>query len=928
MTFKNPFKLFALLLLLGFTCGTSIARTMVNVSSLAELRAAVQNSDQHIKMQPGNYSITELPRKSRSFPCSGNNNLIEMTGVYIKFPVGDVDGAYFKLTGEHITLRGGEYEDVYKNGMTEVTDFGAYNQDRKNLARGQKGGALITVPGNHNRVEGIKLTARGSFPYGYGNIYGIGGKNAAGLDKRCGLLIHGKNVTIEGSEFQHRAFGHVIYMGGGFDKVLIKDCLIEGAVRPSNDLYTETNDGDLPKRFNYEVQFDVLEDLPIPRNKMLNLTEDGIRAYPGSGDVTVENCVIKKCRAGIKLYMTSGKAIARNCTVLDTIVEGYSMPSDGEVINCKGNAAYGPLIYIHPADNFYKVEAAHRSNIELELLPSPHAVGNHVMAAIRGTNNIFKLTQKESPIDTTLRPIVMGYYSRFELLTTDFPGVPEGYEANYEKNKVPYEARENTLINETEYPVILGEHSERNNVTSYGTITDYGKNNATLPIEQLPTLVSTNELRGLVTDDHQAPLDGVSISYNGEAVKTKADGHFTWSTADLKNKTIELHVSKLGYIAQKITIDLKKPERSALNIQLKSDGDARAKYKISKVAIEPEALAIIDEKWGDAFIHAEHPKQYFDKVITLKPGDDIQNAIDEAHAAGGGIVFLTAGNYEADDLKLRSKVTLSGAGRTKTVVTHTGKGNFMDQAAPKLTDVIFKDLTLKGGKDTKSGLNLRGDNDDRHERFMWQNVTVTGVGSHGVGISRVNHIIMDNSVFQHNGTKGGLHHNVYFLFVGHVLQSDCDMSYPKEGKANKYTSTRHLLTQRCIMKKGKENGIQADNDQGGYLFFHKHHFSEFDKVALWFPCESYYDKFTYTEDPKWVPQNVILNRCEVVDSTWGAMWRIVGGKSFVINSTFDNEKIDMGLLKCDVQMTGSTFKTGNQEYTDVKQWPEDVELLW
>jgi hypothetical protein len=476
-----------LLIFFGLTCVTGFAQTTVNVSSLAELRSAVQESDQHIIMKPGKYSITELPEKSRNFPCSGNSNLIEMSGVYIQFPVGEADGAYFRLTGDHITLKGGEYEDVYKNGMTEVTDFGSYNQDRENLAKGQKGGALIIVPGNNNRVEGIKLTARGSFPYGYGNIYGIGGKNAAGLDKRCGLLIHGKNVTVEGCEFQHRAFGHVIYMGGGFDNVLIKDTLIEGRVRPSNDLYDETNEGDLPKRFDYKVFFDVLEGLPIPRDKMLNLTEDGIRAYPGSGDVTVENCTIKKCRAGIKLYMTSGKAIARNCTVLDCIVEGYSMPSDGEVINCRGNAAYGPLIYIHPADNFYKVEAAHRSTIELELLPSPHAVGNHVMAAIRGTDNVFKLTQTESPIDAVLRPIVVGYYSRFELLTTDFPGVPAGYEANYEKNKVDYEAKGNTILNETEYPVILGERSEQNNVTSYGKITDYGKNNATLSIQELPS---------------------------------------------------------------------------------------------------------------------------------------------------------------------------------------------------------------------------------------------------------------------------------------------------------------------------------------------------------------------------------------------------------------------------------------------------------
>ncbi|EOR93926.1 putative protein-transmembrane prediction [Arcticibacter svalbardensis MN12-7] len=475
---SNPLIIgIALLLMLVLTSSLASAQTTVNVSTLAELRLAVQYSNQHIVMKPGKYTITELPDQSRNFPCSGNNNLIEMTGVYIKFPVGDANGAYFRLTGNEITLRGGEYEDVYKNGMTEVTDFGSYNQDRVNLAKGQKGGALIIIPGNNNKVICIKLTARGSFPYGYGNIYGIGGGNAAGLDKRCGLLIHGKNITIDSCEFQHQAFGHVIYMGGGYDKVLIKNTLIEGRVRPSNDLYSETNDGDLPKRFDYKVQFDVLKGLPIPHDKMLNLTEDGIRAYPGSGDVTVENCTIKKCRSGIKLYMTSGKAIARNCTVLDCIVEGYSMPSDGKVINCRGNAAYGPLIYIHPADNFYQVEAAHRSVIELELLPSPHAVGNHVMAAIRGTNNIFKFTQAASPIDAVLRPIVVGYYSQFELLTTEFPGVPKGYKQNYESNKVDYEAKENTIINETEYPVILGEHSEYNNVTSYGKIVDYGKNN-------------------------------------------------------------------------------------------------------------------------------------------------------------------------------------------------------------------------------------------------------------------------------------------------------------------------------------------------------------------------------------------------------------------------------------------------------------------
>jgi hypothetical protein len=82
-----------------------------------------------------------------------------------------------------------------------------------------------------------------------------------------------------------------------------------------------------------------------------------------------------------------------------------------------------------------------------------------------------------------------------------------------------------------------------------------------------------------------------------------------------------------------------------------------------------------------------------------------------------------------------------------------------------------------------------------------------------------------------------------------------------------------------------------------------------------------------TENPKYAPQNVILNRCEIVDNTWGAMWRMVND-SYVINCEFANKKVDMGLLKCNVTMENSSFGTGNGIYTDVKQWPSDVKMLW
>lgn len=449
-------------------------RKEVTVSNLGELREAVIESNQHITMKPGSYVITELPEELRSFVCSGSNNIIELSQVYINFPVGTCNDAHFNFTGSNNTLRGGIFEDTYQNGMTEVIDFGSYNQNRKTLAKGLKGGANIRVSGNGNTIEGIKLIARGSFPYGYGNMYGIGRGNAAGLDKRCALLITGVGNTVDNCEFQHRAFGHVIYMQKNADKTLIKNTYIEGDVRPSNDTYKEINNGDLPKRFDYKMPIGKMKDLPIPRDVMFNLTEDGIRAYNIPGSVTVENCIVKKCRGGIKLYMAKGNVKVSNSTVVDCVVEGYSLNNGGEMINCKGNAAYGPIIYMH-------LKNSSNQKIDLTVLPAPHAVGNHVFAAIKGKGHHIKLSRTEysKSIDKILRPIVVGFPARFEFLTTDYPEVPKGYEENFQKHygDAKYEASNIKIINNTEYPVITGSLSNSNTIKSIGTVTDLGENN-------------------------------------------------------------------------------------------------------------------------------------------------------------------------------------------------------------------------------------------------------------------------------------------------------------------------------------------------------------------------------------------------------------------------------------------------------------------
>ena len=182
---------------------------------------------------------------------------------------------------------------------------------------------------------------------------------------------------------------------------------------------------------------------PIPKDVMLSLSEDGIRVYTGGGSVTVENCTVKKMRGGIRLYLASSATVI-NSTAIDCGGTNFNMPGRGNIKGSAGNFAYAPL-------SDFRLSKS-RQNIELTILPSPHAAGSHSVADILGSNHNIVFHRSKGPIDPNVRPIVV-------------------------KND------NSTIRNETEYPIILLSSASGNTVVSFGPVTDLGTNNKVSRIE-------------------------------------------------------------------------------------------------------------------------------------------------------------------------------------------------------------------------------------------------------------------------------------------------------------------------------------------------------------------------------------------------------------------------------------------------------------
>jgi len=469
-TYRNVTTLFfAMFLLLGLN--KISAQTVVN--SLAELNPYLEKDNVEVKLAPGVYTITAADVKNGLYQeelkiknitkvlllFKGNNSVYDFTGVTIKVET-QVLQAYGKYQVHELQIIGNN--NVLKN-LTLVDDGSVDDAPTRRATN-------IVMDGNNNKVEGFHVTTKGSFPYGYGDAFGKGGKVVIPHRKHSACLIRGESNHLKNSTFIHRSYGHCLFMQAASNPT-IEGCTVEGEVRKTDDMLAETSGP------AFDVGFMTSWGYKLPAGYMLSTGEAGIRAYNagetiidgevfkrGTSNPTVINCTIKYMRTGVTLAHATGKKKVEDCTIIGC-ENGFSLGS-GTVVNCKADCAFGP-VYSSTYENDKKY------NADITIIPAtdPYYNGSGTVAYIGGSGHKITLRGTDEVVKAGLKIKVGGEKNNIRLQHGNFPNQNDFKGGHFEINNL------------TNYPIFLSAKSSQVTGESMGEITDLGTNNNIKPIK-------------------------------------------------------------------------------------------------------------------------------------------------------------------------------------------------------------------------------------------------------------------------------------------------------------------------------------------------------------------------------------------------------------------------------------------------------------
>lgn len=431
-------KKYILFIALWIVTSIAFGKT-IKISTLAELNHYAQLDNQKIVLQPGIYHLVDylnsdsiaakIARKDYPyFSFHGNNNTIVLKGVKLvidtrlreklRFPIHTSE---ILVIGNHNVLEGLEIIQT-ENGLSP-------------------GGAALEIAGYGNTIKNFDMLVKGSFPYGYGDLFGKGGPDVIRHQKQSGFLVTGSDTKVFNIKLLMRAYGHGFFVQKDAGNVHFENCYVEGELRKTDDVLKETSGPAFDVEFrtwtpNREGKYIVTP------GYMKSLCEDGFRTYGQNKNITFKNCTAKNTRGGFELR-TNGGVVLENCTTIGT-ERAYWVGNGAIIKKSRGDAHYGPLIFVEGSD----------VQVELEVLPAESDRVVHALATIQGQNNKVTLFAKKER--KRALPILVGYTH------------PE-----HGESMSPYgqaAAANLRLINKTNMPIILGKETAQSYIETQGNI--------------------------------------------------------------------------------------------------------------------------------------------------------------------------------------------------------------------------------------------------------------------------------------------------------------------------------------------------------------------------------------------------------------------------------------------------------------------------
>jgi hypothetical protein len=335
----------------------------IEIDSLDQFRKAIKMSGKKFRMKPGVYRaektdpplVFKAKHKAEStgkldenaqehiFAVTGSDNYFDLRGVVIETPVslqGTLSGKAhvadsWHINGANNTFIGGYFRNVIDQPYPEyrVTE------------------CEFEICNDGNTFYECTFVIQGSIPYGYTDFYGKGSTRHGRLNKHSFMsLLNANNTSLIGCKVYQQSFGHGLHLHN-VDGVLVKDCYMTGALRPTNDIFNEK----VGRAVEYNFEMMYRSQQPIPRDWMIPLTEDGIRAYNDVRNVTVINTTVERFRGCFQLLCPEGDITLENVTVLEAGDFAYDLTvgDEGKVVmkNCRSDGAYNPVFNLTRGEN-------------------------------------------------------------------------------------------------------------------------------------------------------------------------------------------------------------------------------------------------------------------------------------------------------------------------------------------------------------------------------------------------------------------------------------------------------------------------------------------------------------------------------------------------------------------------------------------------